>query len=109
MPARKRHRAQPIPVDPVVRFGRGLIEQAERDKAEQLRLQSARDEANRQKRLAEERAMAIAAARSRVEQAITTAKRARAAGRGIAEADVEWKAAKAALIELETGEAPDWR
>lgn len=109
MPARKRHRKQPTPTDPVARFGRGLIEQAEREAAERRRIQAERTEANRQRRLAEERAAAIAAARERVDRAIAAAKAARTAGRGVAEADEEWKAAKAALIELETGEAPDWR
>lgn len=108
MPARKRHRHQPAPTDPIVRFGRGLIEQAEKEKAAQERLHADRAEAKRQEQLAAERAAAIAAATARVEQAIASAKRARASGRGIAEADAEWKAAKAALIELETGEAPGW-
>lgn len=109
MPARKRHRRQPAPTDPVVRFGRELLEQAERDRAEQRRLEAERAEAKVQQRLAAERAEAIAAAEARVDQAIANAKQARASGRGVAAADAEWKAAKAALIELETGTAPDWR
>jgi hypothetical protein len=108
VPARKRHRKQEGPTDPVVRFGRGLIEQAEREEAERQRIKAERTEAQRRERLALEHAQAIAAARARVDLAIRTAKDARAAGRGVAAADEEWKAAKAALIELETGEAPDW-
>lgn len=108
MPARKRHRHQPAPTDPIVRFGRELIEQAEKQKAAQDRREAERAEAKEQERLAAERAAEIATATSRVEQAIADAKRARASGRGVAEADEEWKAAKAALIELETGKAPDW-
>ena len=109
MPARKRHRHQPAPTDPIVRFGRGLIDQAEKEQAAQERRRAERAEAKRQEQLAAERAAAIAAATARVERAIADAKRARTSGRGIAEADAEWKAAKAALIELETGEAPGWR
>jgi hypothetical protein len=108
VPPRKRHRQPPAPTDPVVRFGRGLIEEAEKEQAERMRIQAERAEAKRQKRLAEERAQAIATARSRLDRAIAMAKEARATGRGVAAADAEWKAAKAALIELETGQAPDW-
>jgi hypothetical protein len=108
MPARKRRRQEPAPVDPIVRFGRGLIEQAEAERAEQRRIEAERAEANRRRRLAEEHAAAVAAAKVRVDQAIANAKTARSVGRGVAEADAEWKAAKAALIELETGSAPDW-
>lgn len=108
MPARKRHRQQPLPTDPVVRFGRELIERAERERAAEERRRAEREEARRQRQLAEERAAAIAAAEERVAQAIAAAKTARASGRGVTEADAEWKAAKAALIELETGAAPDW-
>ena len=108
MPARKRHRHQPAPTDPIVRFGRELIEQAEKKKAAEERRQAELAEAKRQEQLAAERAAAIAAATARVEQAIANAKRARSSGRGVPEADEEWKAAKAALIELETGEAPGW-
>lgn len=108
MPARKRHRKQPTPTDPIARFGQSLIQQSDKEKAERQRIQAERTEANRQQRLAEERAAAIAAARQRVDVAIAKAKEARSTGRGVAEADEEWKAAKAALIELETGESPDW-
>lgn len=108
MPARKRHRQPPLPDDPVQRFGRELLAATEREEAERRRVEAERAEANRQRRLAEERAEALAAARDRVDRAIAAAKAARTAGHGVAAADAEWKAAKAALIELETGESPDW-
>lgn len=108
MPARKRHRQPPAPTDPVARFGRSLIDQAERERAEQQRVQAEREEANRRRRLAEEHAAALAAARARLDRAIEAARAARSSGQGVAEADAEWKAAKAATIELETGRAPDW-
>lgn len=109
MPARKRHRPQPTPHDPVLQFGRQLVEQAERDEAERRRLEAERAEATRQRHLAEERAAAIAAASERVDRAIAAAKSARTSGHGVAAADAEWKEAKAALIELETGHGPGWR
>lgn len=108
MPARKRHRQPHTPDDPVQRFGRELIAAAEREEAERRRIQAERSEANRRRQLAEERAAALAAARERVDRAIAAAKAARASGRDVAAADAEWKAAKAALIELETGESPGW-
>jgi hypothetical protein len=108
VPARKRHRQQPTPTDPVVQFGRELIERAARERAAEERRRAEREEASRQRRLAAERAAAIAAAEERVARAIAAAKAARASGRGVPAADAEWKAAKAALIELETGAAPDW-
>jgi hypothetical protein len=108
MPSRKRHRQPPAPEDPVQRFGRELIAAAEREEAERRRIQAERTEANRQRRLAAEHAAALAAARERVDRAIAAAKAARASGHDVAAADAEWRAAKAALIELETGESPGW-
>ena len=43
-----------------------------------------------------------------LERAISAAKSARASGKGVDQADLEWRRAKARMIELETGEAPDW-
>ena len=41
-------------------------------------------------------------------RAIATVRRAKESGKGRAEADAAWKAAKARVIELETGVAPAW-
>jgi hypothetical protein len=108
MPARKRNRRQPEHPDPVVRFGRALNEAKEREKATQRRLQAERDEAKRLAEIAAEHAARLAKANKRLERAIAGVKSARASGRGKPEADDEYRAAKAAVFELETGERPDW-
>ncbi len=66
-----------------------------------------REEAERRKRAAEH-AEALAAAKQQLDRAIAAAKDARSSGNGIAGADEAWKRAKARVIELETGEAPEW-
>jgi len=59
-------------------------------------------------KIAADHAEAVRIAGRELEQAIAAAKAARASGRGVAEADLAWRKAKARVIELETGEAPDW-
>jgi esterase/lipase len=108
VPARKRHRREPEHPDPLVRFSRAVKETDAKRKEQVRKEQEAKREAARQRKLAAERKRAIEQAERRVDKAIAAAKAARASGHGIAEADEEWKAARAALIELETGQAPDW-
>jgi hypothetical protein len=108
MPARKRHRRQPEHPDPVVRFNRALEQQKARDRAEQLRIQAEREEEKRQAELAAEHAAKLRRAQRDLEQAIAAVKQARSTGRGAAEADEAYRAAKAQVVELETGERPDW-
>ena len=108
MPARKRHRRQPEHPDPVVRFNRALKDQAERDRAEQIRVQAEREEEKRQAKLAAEHAKRLASAKLRLERAIEGVKAARSAGRHRDTAEAEYRAAKADVIELETGARPDW-
>lgn len=108
MPARKRHRRPPEHPDPVVRFARAVEATDEQRKERARRLQAEQREAARQRELAAERAEQVARARRDLDTAIASAKAARASGSGVAEADAAWKRAKARLIELETGEAPDW-
>lgn len=104
MPARKRHKKQPEHPDPVVRFGRALEREKERKRAEQIRLQAERDEAKRLADIAAERARKLKAANKRLEQAISAVKQ----HRGDHEIEAEYRAAKADVLELETGERPDW-
>lgn len=108
MPARKRHRRQPEHPDPLVRFGRALKESEERERAERKRIQAEREEAKRQARIAAEHADAVDRANRRLERAITTLKRARSDHRGVQDAEQVYRAAKADVIELETGERPKW-
>jgi len=108
MPARKRHRKQPEHPDPVVRFNRALKQAKEQERTEQMRIQAEREEAKRQAKLAAERAARLAEANRRLERAIAGVKQARSSGTGTAEADAAYRAAKAAVVELETGERPAW-
>lgn len=108
MPARKRHRRPPEHPDPVVRFARAVDESDAKAKARVRQEQARRrEEAERRKRAAEH-AKAVDQARQQLDRAIADAKRARSSGDDVAEADAAWKRAKARVIELETGEAPDW-
>ncbi len=104
MPARKRHKKQPEHPDPVVRFGRALEREKERKRAEQLRIQAEREEAKRQADIAAEHARKLKAANKRLERAIAAVKQ----NRGDRDTEAEYRAAKADVLELETGERPDW-
>jgi len=108
MPARKRHRQPPEHPDPVVRFGRALNDAKAKERAEQIRIQAEREEEKRQAKVAAEHAAKLEQARKRLEKAIADVKRTRSAGTGHAEADEAYRSAKAAVIELETGERPSW-
>ncbi len=108
MPARKRHRRQPEHPDPLVRFGRALKEAEEREAAERKRAKAERAEAKRRAQIAAERALAVKRANRRLERAITALKRARAEHRGVPEAELAYRTAKAHVMELETGERPKW-
>jgi hypothetical protein len=50
----------------------------------------------------------LADARGALDRAIAAVRTAKASGTGAVEADTAWKAAKAKVIELETGQAPSW-
>jgi hypothetical protein len=108
MPSRKRHRRPPEDPDPLVRFGRALKDAEERDRKERKRVQAEREEAKRQERLAAEHAAAVQRADRRLERAIAALKQARADRRGVDEAEVAYRVAKADVIELETSERPSW-
>lgn len=109
MPPRRRHKQQPEHPDPVVRFAKAVKQSDERKRAEQRRIEAEREEAARLAKLAAEHAEAVRIAKRQLDKAIASAKAARASGKGVVEADLSWRRAKARLIELETGEAPDWK
>lgn len=74
-----------------------------------LRETEARARAQREReRAAQAHAAALDAARLEVDRAIEMIRSAQRSGRSTAEADAAWRAAKARLIELETGTAPTW-
>ena len=108
MPSRRRNKKQPEHPDPIVRFAKAVKQSDERKQAEQRRLHAEREEAARLAKLAAEHAEAVRLAGRQLDKAIASAKSARGSGRGVAEADLAWRRAKARVIELETGEAPAW-
>ncbi len=108
MPARKRHRRTPEHPDPVVRFGRALKEAKTKERADQIRIQGEREAQKRRAKLAAEHAAKLAKARHRLDATITDVKAARARGSRKAEADAAYRFAKAIVVELETGQRPEW-
>jgi hypothetical protein len=115
MPARKRRPSTTTstptsagPVDPVTQFGRLLRESNEREQAERERRAAAKRAASDAAAAAAAQAETLATARHDLDRAIAAVKEARATRRGVAEADAAWRQAKARVIELETGAAPEW-
>lgn len=119
MPSRRHTKSAPTPKpsgapaptagrDPAEMFAAALRESDARDTAN-------RERARQQKEAAEAKAAAAAAAATALKDAqrdldrsIRAVRDAKAAGRSTVEADAAWKAAKARVIELETGERPAW-
>lgn len=85
-----------------------LRESAERERAELERKQQAKRDAATAAKEARERADALRNAQRNLDRAIATVKAARANRSGVARADAAWREAKARVIELETGSAPEW-
>ncbi len=85
-----------------------LRESAERERVERDRLRIERQQAQSAAEAAAAHAAALDAARLELEAAIGNAREARREGSGVAAADAAWRAAKARLIELETGAPPEW-
>jgi hypothetical protein len=85
-----------------------LRESAERERVERDRVRFERQQARSAAETAAAHAAALDAARLELESAIGNAREARRKGSGVAAADAAWRAAKARLIELETGEPPEW-
>ena len=108
MPARRRHKKQPESSDPIVRFSEAVKRSDAKAKAERQRIEAERREAKRQAQLAAEHAEAVRIAGKQLDTAIAAAKAAHHSGKGVEEADLAWREAKARVIELETGERPDW-
>lgn len=90
------------------RFGLLLKEAAERERAEEQRRQRQRQEARAAQRAARRHEDELAEARRQLDDAIRAVRVARETRRGRDEADAAWRAAKARVIELETGTPPAW-
>lgn len=89
-------------------FAAAVKESEARDKLEREKERQRRDAAAQ--KAADERAQADALkeARRELDRSIEAVRAAKRDGRSTVEADVRWKAAKAAVIELETGTRPTW-
>ena len=109
MPSRRRPKSPPVaPLTDVERFAQAVRES---EAAERRAKQAERDrkmDAERRALEAAERAVTLARARAAHQHAVEQVKEAKRTGKGLAAADEAWKQAKAALIELETGQPPPW-
>jgi hypothetical protein len=109
MPARHRPKAPPPPPpSDAERFARAVrdSEEADRRAAQAVRDRLA---AEVQRKLdAEQHAARLAAAQAAHRRAVEMVKEATRSGKGAVEADQAWRAAKAELIEVETGRPPAW-
>ncbi|MEY2554409.1 MAG: hypothetical protein QOC57_2269 [Ilumatobacteraceae bacterium] len=109
MPSRHRPKAPPPPpLTDIERFAQAVRESEE---AKRRAKQSAKDrkaEAERRKAAAIEHAATLERARHAHQRAVDQVKEAQRTGKGAAAADLAWREAKAALIELETGARPSW-
>lgn len=109
MPSRRRPKTPPAPpLSDAERFAQAVRES---EAAERRAKQAARDRkeaAERQKREAAERAALLEQTRAAHHRAVEQVKEAKRTGKGVAAADEAWRQAKAALIELETGQRPAW-
>lgn len=104
MPARKRHRKAEEHRDPIIRFAEALKRTELREQKERER-QAEEKEATRRAAIHAEH---LRLAKVELDESIAKVKAARGSRSGITEADQLWQAAKARVIELETGAPPKW-
>lgn len=119
MPSRRRPKSTPPAVttsssattsgrDPAELFAAAVKESDSIDRARREKEQQQREAAERRAAEAKASADALNAARRDLDRAIEAVRDAKREGRSTVEADATWKAAKARVIELETGERPSW-
>jgi hypothetical protein len=89
-------------------FAAALKESEALDKAKREKERERQEAEAARKAEARAQADALATARRDLERAIQAVRDAKRNGRSTVEADAAWKAAKARVIELETGTAPTW-
>jgi len=109
MPSRRRPKAPATaPLSDVQRFAQAVRDHEEADRRAQQAERDRQAEQERKEREELEFAARLEAARAAHQRAVEQVKAARRTGKGGAAADDAWKAAKADLIELETGRPPTW-
>ena len=90
------------------RFAAAVKESEKADKAKREKERTAKADNDRQVAAGQAQQRALGDARRALAQAVEAVRQAKQNGKGRAEADAAWKAAKARVIELETGTAPAW-
>lgn len=85
-----------------------LKEAKQREEAEAERERQRKRERRQRREAAAAEAASLDNAKRELEQAIAAVRRATRDRSGVAEAEAAWRAAKARVLELETGTAPDW-
>jgi hypothetical protein len=109
MPSRHRPKAPPPPpLSDAERFAQAIRDHEEADRRAAQAKVDRKAEAERRKIAAVEHAAKLERAKAAHKRAVELVKEAQRSGKGAAAADVVWRAAKAELIELETGERPAW-
>jgi hypothetical protein len=112
MPARKRPKVLPAPPPPTLsaaeRFAQAVKETEQAKRAAQQAATDRKNEAARQAAAAAEYAINLQQAKAAHARAVERLKNAKLNHKGIVEAELEWRKAKADLLELETGERPEW-
>jgi hypothetical protein len=91
-----------------MRFSEAVKKSDAQAKAERKRIAAERKEAKRLAKIAADHAEAVRVAGLTLDKAIAAAKAAHHSGKGVEQADLAWRDAKARVIELDTGERPDW-
>lgn len=89
-------------------FAAAVKETEARDSARREKERTERAAAEQREAERRAHADALATARRDLDKAIAAVRAAKRDGRSTVEADAAWKAAKARVIELETGAAPAW-
>jgi hypothetical protein len=89
-------------------FAAALRESEARDAAQRERDRQHRESAAAKAAAEVAAANSLKDAQRDLDRAIRAVRDAKAAGRSTVEADAAWKAAKARVIELETGDRPSW-
>lgn len=112
MPSRRRHRERARaqgalpPVPDVERFATGLKDTEKRARDQRRAAEQRAADKKAAAKAKAEAAAALAAARRELDAAIAAVRSAK--GTAAAEANARWRAAKAKVIELETGSLPAW-
>lgn len=109
MPSRHRPKPPPpAPLSDIERFAQAVRESEEAKRRAKQAAKDRKAEAERRKAAAIEHAARLERVRHDHQRAVEQVKEAKRTGKGAAAADLAWRKAKAALIELETGEPPAW-